>query len=117
MANSETSHRCNESIRRPWQRPPTRDVAAYKNNRRADVTARVIIAIKITLQKEVAPIRHFAERPIARLLHRGTFVKPDRLHAAVAGLVLQNLSRRTPGDVHRILTHPALNLTFVHQFL
>src|SRR2546422_6813580 len=103
MANSENSHRCNESIRRPWQRPPACDSSADKHNLRADVTARVIIAIEITLQKEVAPIRHFAERPIARLLHRGTFVKPERLHAAVAGLVLQNLRRRTPGDVHRIL--------------
>src|SRR5256885_12705243 len=113
MANCENSHGCNESIRWPRQRPPTRDLAADKHNLGADVSARVVIAIEITLQKDAAPVRHLTERPIARLLHRGALIKPDRLHAAVAGLVLQNLRRRTPGDVHRILAHPGLNLALV----
>src|SRR5206468_12833108 len=81
------------SIRRPGQGSPACDLATDKHDLGAHVSARVVIAIKVTFQKEVAAIRHLAERPITGLLHRGAFIKPDHLHTAIAGLTLENLRR------------------------
>src|SRR6266540_5035785 len=81
------------SIGRSRQRAPTGDLAADEHNFRPDVIEGIVIAIEVALQENVAFGGDLAECPVTRLLHRGAFVQPDRLHAVGARLILENLRR------------------------